>query len=167
MIKIILSKDKIALIDNEDYDLINQYKWCAVWDNFNWYAVTSLPRLNGSQIKLKMHQLIMGRIVDKEIDHKDGDGLNNQKYNLRFCTNMENQQNQKKCKTYNKRQTSSIFKGVHWNKLSKKWQAQITYRKKHIHLGFFKVETEAALAYNNASLKYFTEYAKLNRIEVF
>ena len=98
----------------------------------------------------------------EEIDHKNGDGLNNCGYNLRKCTSLENLHNQKKRNLVSGKKTSSIYKGVSWFKRTKKWHVQITSNYKNIHLGYFDSEIEAALEYDLAAVQYFKEFARLN-----
>jgi hypothetical protein len=97
----------------------------------------------------------------KEVDHWDGSGLNNRRYNLRDVTRIQNQMNQKK-----KRGGSSRFKGVSRRKNAKKWAARIVVNDKRLWLGVFASETKAAKAYDAAAKKYFGEFARLNFPEV-
>jgi hypothetical protein len=96
-----------------------------------------------------------------QCDHIDGNTLNNQKSNLRNVTCQQNGCNKSKCKNL-----FSKYKGVSRVKRDKKWQAYITVHQKPIFLGCFTNELDAAVAYNNAAIKYFGEYAKLNQIEI-
>ena len=100
--------------------------------------------------------------VPKGIDHIDRDELNNDINNLRESTQQENCMNQEKSKSYNGKPTSSIYKGVTWDKEREKWIAQIQIRGKHKRLGRFASEIEAAHAYDNAAIKLCGEFAKLN-----
>lgn len=159
MIEIPLTRGKVAWIDDEDWELVSQYKWFARTAGSGiFYANTSLPRNLGNQRCLIMHRLIMNAQPGQIIDHRDGNGLNNQKENLRFCTQMENLQN--KHVGYG----TSKYKGVAWYKAYSKWCAEITHNKKRISLGYFDTEEEAALAYNKAALELFGEFASLNFI---
>ena len=157
MKKIPLTQNKLASIDNEDFELISQYKWCVSKKHSISYAITSAIK-NNIKTTLKMHRLIM-KIVDPkiQIDHVDGDGLNNQKLNLRICTSQQNQRNRQKNKV-----SSSKFKGIWWDKRVKKWQVSIQIGKKRKHLGYFHNEIEAAKAYDTAAKKYFGEFARFN-----
>lgn len=150
MKEIILTQGKVALVDDEDYEKVSQYKWHAQKGHNTFYAVRSVWKSN----KIQMHKFIMNANF---IDHKDGSGLNNQKENLRVCNNTENSRN---CKlTYN---STTGYKGVHWDKNNKKYQVEIMVNRKHIFLGRFVDIIEAAKAYDKAALKYFGEFARLN-----
>ena len=102
--------------------------------------------------------------IPKELDHIDGNSLNNHIENLRVVTHPQNCMNQKKTKTYNGKATSSIYKGVTWFKHNNKWGAHIKINGKLKHLGLFISETGAARAYNEAAIEEYGEYAMLNDI---
>lgn len=155
MKEIQLTQGKVALVDDEDFDYLNQFKWytnkCGHgYDKF--YAV----RLNKHE-NVHMHRLIMNTPDGFYTDHIDGDGLNNQKNNLRICTSSQNQANKKKCKNNN-----CGFKGVHLDKPRNKWKATIHKNNKTIFLGRFDTPQEAAKNYDKAARKYFGEFAELN-----
>lgn len=139
-----------AVIDN-DTNIINKckkYKWhfsCG-------YAYSS--RLGF------LHHLILGKPpIGKETDHKDGNGLNCMKSNLRFCTSSQNGFNRKKQKN-----NSSGVKGVSYSKQKKKWRARINVNRKEIHLGFFDNLIDSCKIYDEACLKYHGEFARPNNI---
>ncbi len=161
MKKIILTRGIYALIDDEDYPLISQYKWYASRCGRHWYACTGPSKKTNNKM-LFMHRLIMNAQIGQQVDHKEhyNDYIDNQRSNLRFCTHSENGRNQQK----QRRMTSSQYKGVTWDKRTQKWQSQIQVNKKHIHLGYFNNEIEAARAYNTAAIKYFGEFANLNDV---
>jgi len=109
----------------------------------------------------KLHKVIMPSSGQKEdIDHVNGDRMDNRKENLRPCTRAQNNMN----KHGNKRNTSG-YKGVSWCKRDRKWVANIFYNRKHIFLGRFKNIHDAARAYNAKATELFGEFAHLNRIE--
>ena len=83
---------------------------------------------------------------------------------LRLATNTQNSANSKKRKTTADKLCSSKFKGVDWNKEKQRWRARVSYKGKNIHLGRFKTEKEAAIAYNRAAIEYFGEFAKINEV---
>ena len=145
MKKIPLTQGKFALVDDEDYEWLSQWKWCAVHARGRWYAVRSYLKKRC----LWMHREIMKCPVDKEIDHISGNGLDNRKANLRICTHRENCQNRRP----NKNGTST-FKGVYWYSRIRKWTAIICNGKERIFLGNFLSEKEAARRYAIASRKY-------------
>lgn len=110
----------------------------------------------------KLHRFIMQPKNSKiQIDHINGNKLDNRKINLRFCTSGQNQQNRPKSK---KKKTHSIYKGVTWHKRHKKWKATIGASKKYYHLGYFFIEKNAAIAYNEAAKKLHGKFARLNNI---
>ena len=158
MKQIPLSQGKFALVDDEDYERVNQYKWCI---NSNGYAVTSYRDSNGKRKAMKMHRFILNlNKGDSLVDHRDTIRINNQKYNLRVASFVENLRNQK----INKNNKSG-FKGVRLHKPSSLYIAQIGINGKQKHIGYFKCSVEAAKAYNEAAIKYFGEFAQLNEIK--
>lgn len=144
-----------ALVDDEDFDKCNQYKWSLGTGTY----------IKSSKIG-KLHRFIMNCPDDKVIDHIDHNPLNNQKSNLRICTISQNGGNRMKPKKYKNRYMTSKFKGVRWHKHAKKWSSHITINFQQEHLGAFNSEVEAAKAYNDAAVKHFGSFACLNNIGV-
>jgi len=155
MKEIILYNKDIALVDDEDYEWLKQYKWNPTADG---YAQTDV-KINEKWINKKMHRLIMNTPKGLETDHIDHNKLNNQKYNLRIVTLQQNQMNR-----VVKNNNSSKFKGVSWHKRDKIWQSRIQLNGKPYHLGSFKNEIDAAKAYNEKAKKLFGKYAYLNEV---
>ena len=145
----------VALVDDEDFENLNQYRWSANKHRNAFYAVRYIS-VDGKEASRYMHVEIMGK---KGIDHIDHNGLNNQRSNLRFCTLRQNQMNRQK-----QENASSIYKGVHLYKPNGKWQARIKINGKNASLGSFALETDAALAYNAKAIELFCEFACLNEI---
>ena len=139
MKEIKLSQGKSALVDDEDYEELNKYKWCAYKDGNTYYAIKTFKVVEGYKV-IKMHKIIANTPKGMYTDHIDGNGLNNQKSNLRIVTNRQNQQNR-----HDNR--SSKYIGVSWNKDSKKWRARIMIDKKTKFLGYFNNELDAYNAY--------------------
>ena len=146
MREIILTQGKVALVDDENFERLNQFKWCAAKIGKMFYAQRSIPKINGKQATIVMHREIMGKPPKGfEIDHENGNGLWNLKNNLRFVTNRQNCQNKR-----NGKNKSSQFPGVSWKKKNKKWQAYITINGINKYLGYFTDECEAFEAYKQA-----------------
>ena len=149
--------DKFAIIDFDDYSIVSKYKWqVSKGKNGLFYARHSAA----TGKSFRMHRLILNVPKGMDVDHHDHNGLNNRRSNLRICTNTQNQANRRKTNNT----TSSKFKGVGWHSQSKTWRARISLNKKDRCLGNFLTEIEAALAYNEAALKHFGEFAKLNEV---
>ncbi len=162
MKQIPLTKGKFAIVDDEDYDFLMQWKW-----HFNkGYARRRqyICTIGGKEIAedVTMHSVINKTPDDMWTDHRDLDKLNNQKYNLRNATPLNNVWNREKQST----KSSSKYKGVSWHKGNKSWQARIKAHGKQISLGSFPLdqEKEAGMAYNQAAIKLHGEFACLNKI---
>jgi hypothetical protein len=158
MRRLSLTKGKFALVDDEDYDILSQSHWCARTDGTNWYAERHAKK-DGRWTMLKMHREILNCPSNREVDHKDGDGLNNQKSNIRICFHRQNGANRKR-----QSDNQSGYKGVYvdtWHGYNY-IRAAIIVSGKKIHLGRFKDFISAAIAYDNAAIKHYGEYAKLN-----
>jgi hypothetical protein len=113
------------------------------------------------QTKVLMHRVITNAQTGMSVDHINGNKLDNRRANLRLCNSSENSRNRSLASI-----NTSGYKGVTWHKQTQKWQAQIEVNGRNIHLGLHQSVILAAIAYNNAALKYFGEFAKLNAIEV-
>lgn len=156
MKRIPLTQDKYAIVDDEDYEYLNQWKWMLRRDKNNLYVVRGVWVNNKVEIIL-MHRLIMNCPKDMEIDHINHNGLDNRRYNLRICTHAQNCQNRKPYKN-----KLSKHKGVTWRKDSKKWKAQIRFNGKQMSIGSYITESEAIRAYNKKAKELFGEFAYLN-----
>ena len=162
MIEIELTQGKVALIDDEDWSLIKDYRWRADKKGRTYYAVAYVRGSGKKNYRqIYMHTLIMTPKDGEEVDHVDSNGCNNQKYNLRVCSGEQNKRNKQK----QQGNYTSKFKGVYWFKRANKWRAQINVANKSIHLGYFLEENDAAKAYNIAALRYFGKFAKINNVE--
>ncbi len=162
MKEIRLTQGKVALVDDEDFEYLNKIKWYVSKTKTNFYAANDKIGL--------MHRFILKSPRDKITDHKDHNGLNNQKYNIRICTYSQNAQNR-----ISKLNGNSHFLGVTKIINKKKYKnriyiyqyymAQITVKGKQKTIGMYKSEIQAAKTYNNAALKHHGDFANLNIIE--
>lgn len=152
--KIPLTQGKFAIVDDEDYEWLNQYKWCALKNGNTWYAVRAI-RTRGKKSLEHMHRIIIGAPEDIQTDHANHNGLDNRKANLRLATNAQNQ--------FNSRPqvgTLSLYKGV--TKKGRSWSAGITRGGEHYRLGSYGSEEDAARAYDHAAVRMFGKFACLN-----
>ena len=150
-----LTQGKVAIVDDADYERLNRHKWCAHKNVNTWYADRK-ERQGNKYIMVMMHREILNPPSGMQTDHKDGNGLNNQRHNLRIATCSQNQHNGRK------RKGTSRFKGVYWNRSHAMWHAHIRVKRKRFHLGYFLYETEAAKAHDQAAQRYFSEFANTN-----
>jgi AP2 domain len=156
-----LTRGYEAVIDAADVHLVEGWNWYANIDGNTIYAARKTPRKPGPRTSIIMHRAIMACEKDVMIDHRNGNGIDNTRGNLRSATNTQNQWNQNPPP-----RGSSRFRGVCWAKDTQKWQAQICIGadKKRLYLGQFANETDAASAYNTAALIYHGDFASINHI---
>ena len=147
-----LTKGKFAMVDDEDFDEVSRHNW-----TFDPICDGKAKRKEGGKTIL-MHRQIMNCPDDLDIDHKNRDGLDNRKDNLRFCSQSMNMANTKK----RSNARTSSYKGVCWYPKYNKWCAVLGFRKKRNFLGYFINEIEAAQAYDNKAREKFGEFARLN-----
>jgi AP2 domain len=141
MKEIPLTQGKVAMVDDEDFERVSQFKWFASKVRRTWYAMRS-ARVGFKKYKtILMHQWILDC---KGLDHRDCDGLNNQKNNLRNATGSQNNLNQRK-----RFGTTSKFKGVYFRKDIQRWRCELCYKGERFHLGYFDSEEAASVAYIN------------------
>jgi hypothetical protein len=156
MKEIPLTKGKVALVDDENFEWLNQWKWCV---SINGYAI----RRKLKSVKcIHMHREIIKTPAGMDTDHINGNRLDNRLINLRICNTPENQHNSKLRKS-----NTSGYKGVSWHQQNKKWLAQITNNYKNTYLGCFDTPEKAAHAYDKAAKELFGEFARLNFKEKF
>lgn len=137
--KIPLTQDKFTIVDDEDYERISQQPW----HYSNGYAKRSLylggGRGNPIRKNLWLHKFIMNAPDNMEVDHINGDTLDNRKANLKICTHLENMQNYHKPKT-----NTSGYKNVYWQPQVKKWQVKAIRNKINKSYGLYDSLDEAA-----------------------
>lgn len=157
MREIKLTQGKVALVDDEDFEVLNKYKWHAYKSGNLYYAGRGVYE-NGKVYSVKMHRQILGLTNPKiHCDHKNGNGLDNSRNNLRQCTHAQNQRNVS-ARACNR----SGFKGVSWHSRDERWEVRIRIAGEKKHIGYFKSVLDAANAYDIAAKKYHGEFAKLN-----
>ena len=156
MKEIVLTQGQVALVDDEDFEKLNQFKWYAHSAGYNWYAA----RRNNRKF-VYMHRLIMNAQKDEEVDHINGNGLHNYKVNMRLCTHQQNNVNKPM-----RRDNKTGIKGVRWDKTNKgkPFQAQLHVKGKHVYCKNFNNIKSAEFAYKTISNKYFGEFAGIKII---
>jgi hypothetical protein len=166
MKEIKLSQGKVALVDDEDYDYLNQWKWYANRDGYNYYAVR-VAITNGCRQRIWMHRVIMKTPDDMVCDHIYHNGLDNRKFieingvtkcNLRNCTQASNCKN----RTSHGRSKYLGVSSSDSEKRNKKYLANISIKGKRVYLGRYYTEELAALTYDEAAKKHHVEFANLN-----
>lgn len=151
-----LTQGKISCVDASLVPEIEAYNWCAVKNNNTFYAVTNVfSEGEKRQRRLHLHRLAIKAPPGIAVDHRDGDGLNNRASNLRLADASENACNRR---TPNK--NTSGFKGAHYDRRAKKWQARIMKNGARVYLGLFQTPEEASAAYRLAALDMHGEFAK-------
>lgn len=160
MKEIELTQGKVSLVDDDLFDYLNQFNWCAHFDSHNWYAIrrsSVKDDPNGKSFTMSLHHLVIGitrlpRILGLETDHIDGNGLNNQRSNLRIVPTRKNSQNREIHR--NGKLVGAIFSNDQFR--NKPWMTRITINGKAKNLGYFKTEEDAHNVYLNALDQYNT-----------
>ena len=161
MKEIELTQGKVALVDDEDYEYLSQWNWFAAKQSRAYYAKRTINRPH-PDVK-RMHRVILEHhdvnLDGLEVDHINGDGLDNRKENLRVATHLENSRNRRKhqCKT----NTHHPYKGI-TTRDGKRWISRIRVGDVRVCLGRFSTPEDAAKAYDEAAEKYFGEFARPN-----
>ncbi len=151
-----LTRGKVTTVDASDYESLMKFKWYARRDGGKWYAARG-QRMNGKSTTVYMHRTLMRPTAGMQVDHRDGDGLNNTRLNIRLATSSQNHCNQRLS-----RRNTSGYKGIWWHKRDRLWAATIRVARKRIHLGYFKEKDNAYKAYCEASKKYHGEYGRVS-----
>ena len=150
-----LTKGKVAIVDDEDFESLSPHLWYAVKSRNTWYAKRDVY-MNGRCRTLPIHRAILDIPVGFEVDHINGDGLDNRKVNLRVATHAQNMANSRHTMSKN----HSGYRGV-YNKRGR-WYAQITIRGHCFYLGIYQNPIDAAHAYDVAAFEHFGDFAILN-----
>lgn len=167
MIEIVITKGKMALIDDEDVDLA-RFKWHAAYDRsgglHNWYVIRSIRIAVRKRATIRLHREVLSRVIERplksyeQVDHINHNGLDNRRSNLRLASRQQNQRNRRIQGT----SKSSQYKGVTWDKDAGKWRAQINIGGHHKGLGRFVSEYDAARAYDVVAKQIFGPFCCLN-----
>jgi hypothetical protein len=142
-----------ASVDTRDYAKLSQYTWTARRKRRMWYATTHIGKRN-----VYMHIMLMGYRDGFQIDHKNANGLDNRRSNLRWCTYSQNLANARK----RRGPYTSQYKGVALYARNGRYTAQIHVQGHKYHLGYFRDPESAARAYDDAALRYYGEFARIN-----
>lgn len=157
MKEIPLTRGQVALVDDENYEMLNKHNWQALKSYKCWYAQRTV-KVDGKRKPIMMHRFILGLPSSRfpQTDHKNGNGLDNRKANLRICSPSENCFNRGK-----KSLSSSKYKGV-YRVRNGKWAAHIKISSKDFHLGRYDREEYAARVYDAAARRHYGEFARTN-----
>lgn len=157
-----LTKGFVAIIDDEDYERVSKINWQASKKSYDkHYARGSTYKGNRKNNYFLLHRFILNAPKGKDVDHINGDTMDNRKENLRICTHQEN------CRNADRKKRKCSYKGVRKVSGTNKYSAYIKIEEKQKYLGMFHTQEDAAAAYNMAALRYFKEFAKLNLIGVY
>jgi hypothetical protein len=155
MREIPLTQGQVAKVDDEDYERVSQYKWCASWRP-HVHGFVAERKDHGKTVR--MHRLIMGAQTTEQVDHINHVTLDNRRCNLRICSNAQNHYNMSKRSGSH----TSLFKGVHWHKQANRWRVMIVKDGQRHHVGLYDTELAAAVAYDSAARELFGDFAYTN-----
>lgn len=160
-ITIQLTRGYETLVSECDGDLRN-YRWQPQINKHHVCACKSEKRIDGKRPITYMHRVILARILERElvkgeqVDHINGNALDNRRENLRLAIGSQNNYNSRRYKN-----NTTGYKGVYFIKARRRWAAHIQVEGKNIYLGYFKTPEDAYVAYCEAAKKYFGEFARL------
>jgi len=146
-----ISGGQQVLLDDGDFEALSKFRWTAQKRKHTFHAA----RYEGKKY-VYMHRLLVSAGPGEQVDHKDGNGLNNQRDNLRVATRAQNQMG------YRHDCVQRGSRGVYWHKAAKKWMARLVHNQKGVYLGLFNNKADAQQAYNEASQRLFGDFAQRN-----
>lgn len=151
------------IVDNCDYGIVSSRRWHLVNSYSDRVSTTEyMGKIDGKYRSrhITIHRFLLNAPKEMSIDHIDGNGFNNQRANLRICTQRENNRNTRK-----RSGTTSKYKGVSFYKHINKWCSEIKTESKKEFLGYFNNEKDAAMAYNKRAKEVFKDFARLNTLK--
>lgn len=156
-IRLPLSDGNFVTVDTDDYPLASQFAWRPLHCKNVTYAVAWPRGQRKTRKVVLLHRILMDAQPGEEVDHRDGDGLNCTRQNMRRATREQNCRNQRRSSL-----NTSGYKGVHWDKARERWAAAIKHNGKNLHLGRFTDKESAARAYDAKARELGGEFARLN-----
>lgn len=160
MKEIRLSNGRMAQVDDADFEWLSAWNWHCHGEGRKRYAGRFERRGAGVRVFISMHRVIAGAQAGQEVDHVNGDTLDNQRANLRCCSRFENHRNQRK--QVKRVPSRSQYRGIGWMKRMNRWQVRITVGYKKLFIGYHADEIEAAKMYDEAARRYHGEFACVN-----
>lgn len=157
MKEIQLTQGQVAIVDDEDVEKVSRMRWHAQRSRGKWYAGSNCRQADGSYRYCSMHRIVLDAEKGQEIDHIDGNALNNTRANLRFVTHQQNVFNRG-----TSRRDKAGYKGISMDKRTGEWKARIAPNGTQIYLGRYPTQEEAAIAYDSAAREYYGEFAWVN-----
>jgi len=147
-----------AMVSDEDYEYVNKFRWQIMIRKYTSYAITRVwDEFGNRKNQIQLHRFILGVYDDSIIiDHKDRNGLNCQRDNIRIATRAQNNCNSKKDIGLSK------YIGVFWKTKDRKWIARVSFNNKRYHVGSFDNEEEAGKARDKKALELHGEFVNLN-----
>lgn len=152
------SEGKFTIVDPSDFYLLNAFDWLTCGRDNNLYAARVIRSKTGQLNTILMHRQILNAPPGLLVDHSNTNSLDNRRSNLRLATPSQNSCNSRRDKS----KTYSRYRGVSFCKRKQKWFAAIRNQGRKLWLGYFDNEIDAALAYNQAAIKYHGDFARLN-----
>jgi len=156
--RIKLTRGKYAIVDAEDFERLNKYKWHCTHCGYARCAVSKKFDKGRRQVDVYMHKLVCPAPDGMVVDHINRNGLDNRRANLRPATQKQNVWNRK----FIRKAGKTRYNGIRWDKNKEKWQVRLTVNGRRRSFGYYADEIEAAKAYDRVAEKYRGEYAFLN-----
>lgn len=152
-----LTQGKCAIVDDQDYEWLSRWKWCAIKPRKTWYAVRA-EYLDGKRKNIYMHRFILNAPRGTEVDHANWNGLDNRRCNIRLATSSQNSAN-----IWREATTKTPYRGIYRNR-GAGWYAVVQVNYKRIRLGAYPTAEIAASAYDRAAISHFGEFAVTNGV---